>query len=926
MNDELTRDSWYKRSDAYIAAFAMPVAVLIVLFIQRGIFPFGVKSYLRTDMYHQYAPFLAEFRHKIVSGESLLYSWDIGMGVNFTALYAYYLASPFNWLVALVPKEYVIEFMTYMIVFKSGLASVTMTWYLGRKSERTVFISAVFGILYALSGYMIAYTWNVMWIDCIILFPLIMAGIESLVFEHKYLLYTVSLGLCIITNYYISIPICMFLVIYFIILNIARPAGPGEFFKRAGIFALCSLLAGALAAFLLIPETMALMKSTSADSTFPKAVKTYFSLLETVSRHFICVESENGLDHWPNIYCGCAAIPLFFLWLKNREISFREKCLYCVMLVILLLSFNVDVLNYIWHGLHYPNSLPARHSFIYIFLVLTLCFRTVDRLDGNDTGQLGTSFIIGLGFVFLCEYFVKDDAFTMWSFYVTALFMALFGLLIYLYMKGKAGVNAAACIALVLIAVEMEVNAAVTGVPVIDRPDYVNDNAAARELTAAAYEKDDTFFRIEKITGRAKDDGAWLNFHSAPLFSSTAQKSMSDFFRQVGCESYVNSYCLNGATPLVDSLFGIKYGIYNSASDDPTLTEIAVSDTSVLYENPYVLPIGYAVDDSVRFEWQHDSGNGVDVQNDLTRLLGCGDILRPVDGFTDGSIYSVTAPEDGAYYAVCTRSGVDTVNAKAGKRSKKFDKVSRKFLLEIGRVDKGEIIDLSCEEDVDPSFTVYVFDYDVLRQVYEKLSHGGLNVTSYTSDSISGTVHSEDEGFLVLTVPYDEGWTAEVDGYPVDIDMAFGALSGIPVAEGDHTVRLKYRTPGLDIGLMISAGAGIIVLILLIVGGVKLIRAKKEKEMYEGSAAEPEEVPEEQSEELFGEPTEDRNGRDEHVSGAQDGAAAGIPGYTDAEHYADGPDTEPDAEAADAERDAADQYIPAATEQRTGAGYRDGGL
>ena len=46
----------------------------------------------------QYAPFFAEFRHKLADGGSLLYSWNVGMGVNFAALYAYYLASPLNWL------------------------------------------------------------------------------------------------------------------------------------------------------------------------------------------------------------------------------------------------------------------------------------------------------------------------------------------------------------------------------------------------------------------------------------------------------------------------------------------------------------------------------------------------------------------------------------------------------------------------------------------------------------------------------------------------------------------------------------------------------------------------------------------------------------------------------------------------------------
>ena len=67
--------------DGLIAAFFVPVAVLIILFAQRGIFPFGEECFLRTDMYHQYAPFFSEFQYKLKQGGSLLYSWDIGMGI-----------------------------------------------------------------------------------------------------------------------------------------------------------------------------------------------------------------------------------------------------------------------------------------------------------------------------------------------------------------------------------------------------------------------------------------------------------------------------------------------------------------------------------------------------------------------------------------------------------------------------------------------------------------------------------------------------------------------------------------------------------------------------------------------------------------------------------------------------------------------------
>lgn len=98
-----------KPSDGLVAAFFVPVVAMIIIFAQRGIFPFGEECFLRTDMYHQYAPFFSEFQYKLTHGGSLLYSWDIGMGVNFSALYAYYLASPVNWLLILCPKKFIIE-------------------------------------------------------------------------------------------------------------------------------------------------------------------------------------------------------------------------------------------------------------------------------------------------------------------------------------------------------------------------------------------------------------------------------------------------------------------------------------------------------------------------------------------------------------------------------------------------------------------------------------------------------------------------------------------------------------------------------------------------------------------------------------------------------------------------------------------------
>lgn len=102
-------------------------------------------------MYHQYAPFFSEFQYKLRTGGSLLYSWDVGMGVNFAALYAYYLASPLNWLILLCPKKFIIEFMTIMIVLKIGLSGLSFAWYLKKHSQNCILGVGFFGIFYALS-------------------------------------------------------------------------------------------------------------------------------------------------------------------------------------------------------------------------------------------------------------------------------------------------------------------------------------------------------------------------------------------------------------------------------------------------------------------------------------------------------------------------------------------------------------------------------------------------------------------------------------------------------------------------------------------------------------------------------------------------------------------------------------------------------
>ena len=168
---------------ALLVSFLTPVVAYGIMFMMRGIFPFGDRMILGSDLKEQYAPFLAEFRDRLIHGKSLLFSWNLGLGMNFWSIIAYYLASPWNLLSVLVPQKYLVEFMTALIVLKTGLSSLSMTWYLRKHNHTHDFAVVYFGVFYGMSGYVMAYNWHLMWMDCIVLFPLILWGAELLVKE-----------------------------------------------------------------------------------------------------------------------------------------------------------------------------------------------------------------------------------------------------------------------------------------------------------------------------------------------------------------------------------------------------------------------------------------------------------------------------------------------------------------------------------------------------------------------------------------------------------------------------------------------------------------------------------------------------------------------------------------------------------------------
>jgi len=254
------------------------------IFIYLKILPFGERAYLPVDSFGQYSPFLGYFQ-KILEGKaSIFYSLGKSLGGDMYGLFTYYLISPFN-LVMLFLKRSTFVF-NLLIVLKSASLGVTFCYFLNRRKKAN-FTNLIFSSMYALSTATVTYGFNIMWLDAMILLPLVVSGIDDLIKLKKTALYTITLSLTLITNYYMGFMVCLFSGIYFLYkIILEAPKGKKEIFKTILRFAVFSGLAVLIAGIVLIPSFVGLTNGR-ADFSWQDYDKHYnFEAQDVLSKFF----------------------------------------------------------------------------------------------------------------------------------------------------------------------------------------------------------------------------------------------------------------------------------------------------------------------------------------------------------------------------------------------------------------------------------------------------------------------------------------------------------------------------------------------------------------------------------------------------------------------------------------------------------------
>ncbi len=828
-----------------LAGFLIPLLIAVSICIAHGVYPAGEQCILQVDMYHQYCPFFSELLHKIRTGGSIFYSWNIGLGADFVSLFSYYLASPLNILLLLCPREFIVEFMTILVLLKISFSGLAFTYYLiehfglceqervpsshsrdsfpGKQRQLSAFAAAIFGCAYALSAFMAAYAWNIMWLDCMVLAPLVLLGLERMIQSGSAALYYVMLALCIWSNFYIAIMVCIFLVLWFLVYWLEhRETGIMAWIR----FAWYSLLAGGTGAVLIFPTAIVLGYSGNQGITFPETFEWYFDLMSELARHLMLVDVYMGAEHWPNLYCGVFALVFLILYLLNRGISWKHKVPRVLLLVLFVVSFAGNVPDFFWHGLHFPTSLPGRQSFLYILLLLVLAFEAFLHIRENRLWHVLAAAAVSTVFIILAHRVSDAEMIEPMAYTVSAVFMGCYLVLIAGYLAGNAKVRsvmlAIGCFAIVA---ELTLNYDMTGFDTVSRTAYLEYADDYREVLAAAQaeaaESGETFYRVEELERKTKNDAGLYGYRSATQFSSLMNLAVSHFYQDVGMEGGKNFYCVNGATPLLSAMLSVRYVLAdNELEAGPLRRMVASAEGAWIYENQYVLPLGFMMSEDVIAAWDYEDAGDICAQNVLAWLLGATEeMLTPVPSVSAAGETSFTAAEDGYYYATYEKTPVEqlTVKTSAG-RSRSYTKVSHGYTLELGYCTAGTTVNVTNTENETVAMTVYHLNEDAVAAAYETLQAQTMQLEEYSDTKVCGNIEVTEAGRLIFSVAAEAGWTLLVDGKETEPETFAGAFISVHLEPGVHKIELRYATPGFYRGAAISAGSIALAALTLLAG------------------------------------------------------------------------------------------------------------
>ena len=767
----------------YGACFTFSVALFVALAIAGHVYPFGDNSFLTNDLKYQYIDFFAWFRRVLLSEASLRYSFSQGLGMNTWGLYSYYLASPFNLLCALFPQDKLTLFVFVISALKLGCIHISNAWYVQKRFGLSKPAAFLLSASFTFCSWTVGNLRNPLWIDCLILLPVCAYGCYELIREQRMARLVIAMALNVMFCWYTAYISILFLCIFALVEFVDFAAEQGFSWKlmldRALRFAGAIVLGLLLSAWTFLPTILAMSKGGPVLALGPLLKTSPKSLI----RGFIpgmWVNNENT----PQFYCGVIMMLLAVSLLFNRTVSIKTRIATLTVTIILIGSSVLSPLEYIWCGMRVPNGFYSRTAFLLSFFALWAAGYALQALKDHPKLCRVSRPAVILPLLALTTIELFANAHSMWN---------------QLYVGYSEDNNSA----------------------------YV---ATATSTVKAIQDEDFTpFYRIDRTTTRADcvalNEGLALGYSQLSSYSSANNPQAIALLNSLGYSS-VGEFSTRYAESIlaVDTLLGVKYAIAEQApAGYTTMPELADAANSV-YENPFALSIGIATSKDIQ-NCTLEGENPFEKQNDLfSKILGHKvelyteiDAAKTADG-QNAKQWSVAVPAGsigylyinkdanaGSYWPVALTIDQRTINNEAWR----FDNNIRQIAGTSDALSQHTVSMGVAEgytdmpQDDEPVF--YALNLEAFEQIIDQLKASEFVPAVFEDGKVEGEYTVENDGNLLLSVPYDNGWSVTINGAAAELmPAADKGMSCLSVQKGANRIGMTYKTPGSLAGLVVS--------------------------------------------------------------------------------------------------------------------------
>ncbi|HAF26943.1 MAG TPA: hypothetical protein DCG85_06470 [Lachnospiraceae bacterium] len=814
---------WENR--VYFISFLIPFLSWFTLLIVRDCMPFGINSLYDSDASATMLPSFWEFANITRSGNRYL-SLSGGYGYS---LYDPNPAGLFYRMLTVLGNGGIVSFWDIFECVLAGGCGLSFAYYMTHrmflpKADKTDIKLLIPVLAYSLNSYIVAMHVYPMWFGNVIILPLFVLGFERMMKEKKYLLYGSMLILSAVVHIQLALHACIFMVLYFFTYKFEDIK---DFILKGIRFAIVSILS-ALPLLAIVGNVLGSTDDSAyrdSDSLFPAfgfhknfldQWKQYLFMSETRT-----VSSDNG---GLNVYMGIMILLFFGFFLLSKKRTIKEKLRLLIPVIVLTLSFNGQVLSFLWNGLHYQSLVPNRYAFLMVFMLCILSFEGIKEFleDQKDRSVYKNLIIVLSGLVIfsLITYFIGSTR-EIKPHMASIILIVIYGVILFVCLKKKAGMKVLSGIMASAFFIEI-ITGFIYSSNVInyDEITMYGDIDKERAVFEELKERNDDFFRVSFPSCNFISGGMVYDVPSIAFFSSYANKHQLRSADLFGYGTGVNFLKdVNDSAPPMNSMQGVRYIAVPKVSKDFPLDidfydYVGETEMFFIYENKDALSLGLYMplnvgeiaDSSYNIAMLYNgiSSSYLGEGKDIFDMGVIGDVEENSHHFyTDYRGKKLSLEEANDLFKIYRENNVNRLENEVKMHiSIRPEKKGWIYLLTsevipLGYYDgEGDFeAEIPCPISavtISEYYNYLILNEDNYNALMSRFKEMSLKDHLMKNDTITGKTSYDKEGYTMLSLAYSNDYTAYVDGKETPTEDLCENVIFIKTPAGDHEIKLIF--------------------------------------------------------------------------------------------------------------------------------------